>query len=68
FRNYAIIFRRAHAAGTPLTVPRVADLLADPTFRPLADWLRQGRAEVGEVQAAVDRVLEQARQAALEQG
>ena len=39
--NYTIDFRRAHAAGTPLTVPRVAELLADPAFRPLNDWLRQ---------------------------
>ena len=34
-RNYAIRFRRAHAAGTPLAVPRVAELLADPAFHPL---------------------------------
>jgi tetratricopeptide (TPR) repeat protein len=65
--NYAVLFRRAHAAGTPLMVPRVADLLADLAFRPLDDWLRQREADVTEVQAAVDQVLDMARQTALEQ-
>jgi tetratricopeptide (TPR) repeat protein len=66
-RNYAILFRQAHAAGTPLTIPRVAELLADPAFRPLDDWLRQRQAAVAEVQAAVDQWLDMARQAALGQ-
>jgi tetratricopeptide (TPR) repeat protein len=65
--NYAVDFHRAHAAGTPLTVPRMVELLADPAFRPLADWLRQRQADVAEVQAAVDQCLDMARQAALEQ-
>jgi hypothetical protein len=65
--NYVILFRRAQAAGTPLTVPRVAELLADPAFRLLADWLRQRQAAVAEVQVAVDQALAMARQAALEQ-
>lgn len=65
--NYAVRFRRARDAGATLTVPRVAELLADPAFRPLDDWLRQRQIAVAEVQAAVDQVLEQARQAALEQ-
>jgi hypothetical protein len=45
----------------------VAELLADPAFRPLADWLRQRQADVAEVQAAVDQALDRARQATLEQ-
>jgi tetratricopeptide (TPR) repeat protein len=65
--NYAVLFRRAHAAGTSLTVPRVAELLADPAFRPLEEWLRQRQADVDEVQAAVDQALDMARQAALKQ-
>jgi tetratricopeptide (TPR) repeat protein len=65
--NYAILFHRAHAAGTPLAVPRVAELLADPAFRPLDDWLRQRQVDVDELQAAVDQLLEQVRQAALGQ-
>jgi tetratricopeptide (TPR) repeat protein len=65
--NYTIRFRRAHAAGTPLAVPRVAALLADPAFRPLDDWLRQRQVNVDELQAAVDELLEQVRQWALEQ-
>ena len=64
--NYAIRFRRAQAAGTPLAVPPVAALLAVPAFHPLVDWLRQRQVDVAEVQAAVDQVLEQARQAVTE--
>jgi len=66
-RNYAFRFRSAHAAGTPLNVPRIAELLADPAFCSLDDWLRQRQADVAEVQAAVDQALDMARQAALEQ-
>ncbi len=66
FRNYTVLFRRAQAAGTPLTIPRVADLLVEPAFRPLAEWLHQRQVDVAEVQAAVDQLLDQVRQAALE--
>ena len=66
-RNYVFRFRCAHDAGTPLVVPRVAELLVDAAFRPLDDWLRQRQVDVDEVQAAVDQFLEMARQAALEQ-
>lgn len=45
-RNYAIDFRRAHAAGTELTVPRVAELLADPAFHPLDQLLHQRQVDV----------------------
>jgi tetratricopeptide (TPR) repeat protein len=65
--NYAIDFRRAQTAGTTLAVPRVAELLADPAFGPLADWLRQRQVDPDELQAAVDQFLDQARQGALEQ-
>jgi tetratricopeptide (TPR) repeat protein len=64
-RNYAIDFRRARAAGTPLTVPRLADLLGDPAFHPLAEWLDKRQVDVAELQAAVDQILEQTRQAGL---
>jgi hypothetical protein len=65
--NYATDFRRAQAAGMPLTVPRVAELLANPAFRPLADWLHQRQVDMAKVQAAVDQKLDQAQQAALGQ-
>ena len=64
FHNYAVRFRRAHAVGMVLAVPRVADLLADPAFAPLEQWLRQRRVKVAELQAAVDQFLDQARQVA----
>ncbi len=66
-RNYAIRFRRAHAAGAELAVPRVAELLADPAFHPLDQWLRQRQVDVAKLQADVDQFLEQVRQAALKQ-
>ncbi|MFN0172509.1 MAG: CHAT domain-containing protein [Bryobacteraceae bacterium] len=63
--NYAIRFRRARAAGVALAVPRLAELLADPAFRPLDDWLRQRQVNPAELQAAIDQLLEQVRQSAL---
>jgi tetratricopeptide (TPR) repeat protein len=62
--NYAIRFRLARAARTELTVPRVAQLLADPAFASLEQWLRQRGVDVAELQAAVDQFLAQARQLA----
>jgi tetratricopeptide (TPR) repeat protein len=64
-RNYVLRFRRAHAAGTVLAVPRVTALLADPAFAPLEQWLRQRQVPLDQLQAAVDQYLDQARQAAL---
>jgi tetratricopeptide (TPR) repeat protein len=64
-RNYAVRFRRARAAGTELVVPRVAALLADPAFRPLDEWLRQRQVDPDALQADVDQLLNQVRQASL---
>lgn len=47
------------------TVPSVGELLTDPAFQPLEQWLRQRQVNIAELQAAVDQYLEQARQAAL---
>ncbi len=66
-RNYAIDFRRANAAGSPLVAPRLDELLADPAFHPLREWLRLRQVNVADVQAAVDGLLEQSRQLALKQ-
>jgi tetratricopeptide (TPR) repeat protein len=63
--SYAFHFRRAQAAGTALTVPRISDLLADPAFHPLDTWLRKLEVDVAELQTAVDQLLEEARQAAI---
>jgi tetratricopeptide (TPR) repeat protein len=64
-RNYAVDFRRARAAGIEFTAPRVAELLADPAFAPLDQWLQQHQIDVDELQASVDQFLDQARQLAL---
>ncbi len=61
---YVKAFRRARAAGTELAVPRVAQLLADPAFHPLDQWLLQRQVDPDALQAAIDQLLEQARQAA----
>jgi tetratricopeptide (TPR) repeat protein len=66
--NYVINFCRAHAASTTLAVPRLAELLADPAFRPLDDWLHKRAVDVAEVQADVDKFLEQAQKKAMEDG
>jgi tetratricopeptide (TPR) repeat protein len=64
-RNYAVGFGRPHAPGTELAVPRVAELLADPAFQPLDQWLGQRQVKLDELQTEVDQLLEQARQTAL---
>ncbi|MFH1033397.1 MAG: tetratricopeptide repeat protein, partial [Pseudomonadota bacterium] len=60
--SYAIDFRRAWEAGREPAIPRVAELLAAPGFRPREEWLRQRRVDLDELQAAVDQMIEQARQ------
>jgi len=64
-QNYGIDFRSACAAGAEPFVTWVADLLADPAFAPLKEWLLRKQVDVDELQAEVDRFLEQARQMAL---
>jgi tetratricopeptide (TPR) repeat protein len=60
--NYAIRFREARAAGSVLAVPRVEELLADPAFAPLAQWLSKREVPIDQLQSAVDQHLDQARQ------
>jgi hypothetical protein len=61
--NNAIDVRRAKAEGTASTPPRLATLLAQPPFRPLAQWLDQRGVKREELQSALDRYLEMAREA-----
>jgi tetratricopeptide (TPR) repeat protein len=65
-RNYGFTFRRARAAVSELVIPRLAQLLADPAFHPLDLWLRQNHVDLNELQAAIDKFIDQARQASLE--
>lgn len=62
-RNYAIVFRRARASGESPSIPRLTELLADPAFHPLADWLRERGVDPAELQRAIDDLLDQVRQA-----
>jgi len=65
--NYIFDFCNAQATGTPLAVPTLADLLADPAFAPLATWLTQRQVDPASLQAAIDDFLAQVQQAALSQ-
>jgi hypothetical protein len=65
--NYSFDFGLAHAAGTELVIPRVAELLDDPAFAPLEQWLRLRQVDTTELQAAVDQFLEQVRQESISQ-
>jgi tetratricopeptide (TPR) repeat protein len=65
FLAYEAAFCHAQAAGVELAVPRLAELLAYPAFRPLRDWLEKSKVDTDKLQATVDRLLEQIRQAAV---
>lgn len=64
FSNYIVLFRRARAAGAPPAIPLLADLLADPAFDALAQWLRERQVDLDELQAEIDQFLADAREAA----
>jgi len=63
--NYAAQFRRAHAARAELNMPSLVELLTDPAFWALEEWLRGRGVEVVDLQETVDQFLKSARQAAL---
>jgi tetratricopeptide (TPR) repeat protein len=64
FRNYVIVFRTAGSAATEPNIPRLAELLDDPAFAALKEWLAERQVDLGDLQAAIDQVLDQAREAA----
>ena len=63
--NYGIRFRQARDAGQALEVPRLAELLADPAFASLAEWLKQREVDVEELQKQIDAWLAKVREDAL---
>lgn len=65
--NYAIHIQRAHTAGTEPTIPRITELLANPAFSALAEWLQLRHVDLADLQAEVDEFLATARQWAMEQ-
>jgi tetratricopeptide (TPR) repeat protein len=64
FRGYVILFRIAASAGTEPNIPRLTELLADPAFAALKEWLTQRQVDLDDLQAAIDQILDQALQAA----
>jgi hypothetical protein len=63
--NYVRAFRRAQEAGSELVVPQLGELLADPAFAPLAEWLAQRQVDPGELQQQVDQIMELCQQQTL---
>jgi hypothetical protein len=61
-RDLQLRFR--HAADTEPAIPGIAELLADPAFDPLRQWLKLRGVDAADLQADVDQLLEQARQMA----
>lgn len=55
--NCAVDFRLAHENGVALTIPRLADLLADPAFAALASWLKERGVDSVVLQQAIDEFL-----------
>ncbi len=66
FDNFVINFRIAASAGIELNIPRLAELLNDPSFAALNEWLAQRQVELDDLQAGIDEFLDQARQTARE--
>lgn len=66
-RCYTMAFRNAFASGVELTVPRVSELLDDPAFDSLQQWLLQRQVNIDELQAKVNSYLDLVRQAVSEQ-
>jgi hypothetical protein len=64
FRNYVIDFRTAASTETEPNIPRLAELLGDPAFDALKEWLAQQQVDLDKLQATIDEFLDQARQAA----
>ena len=64
--NYAVRFHSAQTSGQAHYIPRLAQFLTDPAFAPLKHWLQERQVNIDELQAGIDELLEQARQAALD--
>jgi tetratricopeptide (TPR) repeat protein len=62
-RNYVIDFRAAASVATELNIPRLAELLDDPAFVALKEWLVQRQVDLQDLQAIIDEFLDRARQA-----
>ena len=58
--NYVVDFQRAGEPGARMEVPRLAELLSDPSFGPLDDWVRRSGVELEVLQTAVDSALDEA--------
>ena len=61
--NLAIDLRQADQADPPLARPRLADLLAQPGFHPLAQFLQARDVDIAQLQTALDQLVAQAREA-----
>jgi len=62
--NHVVRLVDARRAGREHTLPRVAELVAQPEFAPLADWLAAAKVDLAQLQQQVDAFLTQCRQQA----
>jgi hypothetical protein len=56
--------RRAAVAGGRYDLPRLADVLAQIAFAPLATWLAANQIDLDQLQARVDQLVDQTRRQA----
>lgn len=65
--NYGKSFLDARTTGIEYDIPRINELLADPAFAPLKNWLLQREVDLNNLQAFVDQFLGQIKREALKQ-
>jgi hypothetical protein len=64
FSNQILDFKRDPPSDLGAALPRLADVLADPAFAPLQQWLAARQGDPVRLQAIIDTFLQRARQAA----
>jgi tetratricopeptide (TPR) repeat protein len=60
-RNLGVLMRRAAKGGGRYELPRLGEVLADAEFEALREFLEQGQVDAGELQAEIDRLVEEVR-------
>jgi hypothetical protein len=64
FSNQILDFKRDPPSDPGAALPRLAEVLADPTFAPLQQWLAARQGDSVRLQAIIDTFLQRAQRAA----
>lgn len=56
-RSFALAFIRQPADSAEPIVPSLGELLADPAFHPLGEWLRERKVSVSELQISINEIF-----------